>query len=126
MAIIKYTNVIDRLPDQAGINKVLAERTWDEMGRQAEYSTEIGLNSQRGIISGCVSTEYMVYQISLNPKPTQDLVYIPANYYINNAGKSFLNIYILLFCNCDVLLSFRESRDSLESSCFVYESVVLW
>ena len=44
MAIIKYTNVVDRLPDQAAIEKILAERMWDGMGRQAETSIEIQLD----------------------------------------------------------------------------------
>lgn len=30
--IVKYTNATDRLPDQAGINNVLAEGTWDGWG----------------------------------------------------------------------------------------------
>lgn len=68
MAIIKYTNVVDRLPDQAAIEKILAERMWDGMGRQAETSIEIQLTlySHQGIIPGY--TEYMVSKIPSDPK----------------------------------------------------------
>lgn len=39
----KIHKCVDRLPDQAGINKVLDDRTRNGVGRQAENSTETGL-----------------------------------------------------------------------------------
>lgn len=43
---------VDRLPDQAGINKVLTERPQDEVRTQAANSTEIGLHSHQEITPG--------------------------------------------------------------------------
>ena len=45
----KIYKCVDRLPDQAGINKVLTEGPRDEVRRQAENKTEIGLYSHREI-----------------------------------------------------------------------------
>lgn len=43
----KIYKCVDRLPDQAGINKVLTEKPRDEVRRQAENSNEIGLYSHQ-------------------------------------------------------------------------------
>lgn len=74
---------VDRLPDQAGINKVLTERPQDEVRTQAANSTEIGLHSHQEITPRCVSAEYMVSKILSHPKhlssPTHYLEYMLAN-----------------------------------------------
>lgn len=79
----KIYKCVDRLPDQAGINKVLAERTRGEVGRQTENTTETGLYSHQEIAPRCVSAEYMVSKIPLHDMhlspPTHYLIYMLAN-----------------------------------------------
>lgn len=67
MVIVKCTNAIDRLPDQAGINNVLAERTWDEMGVLGLCKTEIDYMTYQGMLPEYVSAGHMVVKITFSP-----------------------------------------------------------
>lgn len=81
MVIVKYTNAIDRLPDQAGINNVLAERTWAEMRVLGLCKTEIDYMTYRGMLPEYVSAGHMVAKITFRPNSLPQLCHSPLAIY---------------------------------------------